>query len=197
MFGRLIPWESQSQKTSWLRLIWITQISTSKCKMAMKWLFFRRLPEVNLKVKICSDAFNPWQEIQDFQSTFTNASGKMGATNIFIGTMRDFNENTGVHSMTLEYYPGMTEKQLEKIGADAKQRWHILDAYIVHRVGVIRPDDTIVAVAVWSSHRGDAFDACRFIMEALKSTAPFWKKELLESGQTRWVEKNTDGYQKK
>jgi molybdopterin synthase catalytic subunit len=90
----------------------------------------------------------------------------------------------------------MTEKQLNKIVADANQRYQIIDAYIVHRVGEIVPDESIVLVAVWSAHRGDAFDACRFIMEALKSTAPFWKKELLESGQTRWVEKNTNGYRK-
>jgi molybdopterin synthase catalytic subunit len=149
-----------------------------------------------VKVKICSAAFNPWQEIQDYQDTALEASAKFGATSIFIGTMRDYNEGVGVQSMTLDYYPGMTEKQLEKILTDAEQRWRIINAYIVHRVGEIRPDDTIVLVAVWSLHRGDAFDACRFIMEALKSTAPFWKKELLVSGQTRWVDKNTDGYQK-
>jgi molybdopterin synthase catalytic subunit len=148
-----------------------------------------------VKVKICSKAFNPWQEIQDYQATLA-AIAKFGATSIFIGTMRDYNEGVAVQSMTLDYYPGMTEKQLEKILADAGQRWQIIDTYIVHRVGEIKPDDTIVLVAVWSSHRGDAFDACRFIMEALKSTAPFWKKEMLNSGQTRWVEKNTDGYRK-
>lgn len=149
-----------------------------------------------MKVKICAEAFNPWQEIQGYQDTALEASAKFGATSIFIGTMRDFNEGVGVQSMTLDYYPGMTEKQLEKILTDAGQQWQLIDTYIVHRVGEIKPDDTIVLVAVWSSHRGDAFDACRFIMEALKSTAPFWKKELLDSGQTRWVEKNTDGYQK-
>ncbi|MEQ1485746.1 molybdenum cofactor biosynthesis protein MoaE [Methyloglobulus sp.] len=149
-----------------------------------------------MTVKICTEAFNPWQEIQDYQNTFLGNSANFGATSIFIGTMRDYNEGVGVQSMVLEYYPGMTEKQLEKIIADAEQRWQIIDTYVVHRVGEIKPDDTIVVVAVWSSHRGDAFDACRFIMEALKSTAPFWKKEVLDSGQTRWVEKNTDGYQK-
>jgi molybdopterin synthase catalytic subunit len=149
-----------------------------------------------VKVKICAEAFNPWQEIQDYQDTMVGASGKFGATSVFIGTMRDYNEGVNVQGMTLEHYPGMTEKRLEKIVADAYQQWQIIDATIIHRVGEIRPDDTIVLVAVWSSHRGDAFDACRYIMEALKSTAPFWKKELLSSGQTRWVEKNTDGYQK-
>jgi molybdopterin synthase catalytic subunit len=149
-----------------------------------------------VKVKICTEAFKPWQELQNYQDTVLGNSANFGATSIFIGTMRDYNEGVGVQSMTLEYYPGMTEKQLEKIIADAEQRWQIIDTYVVHRVGQIKPDDTIVLVAVWSSHRGDAFDACRFIMEALKSTAPFWKKEVLDSGQTRWVEKNTDGYQK-
>jgi len=108
--------------------------------------------------------------------------------------MRDYNEGVDVQSMVLDYYPGMTERQLEKILDTADQKWEIIDAYVVHRVGEIRPDETIVLVAVWSAHRGDAFDACRFIMEALKSTAPFWKKEVLGSGQTRWVEKNTNGY---
>ena len=149
-----------------------------------------------MKVKLCPAAFNPWQEAQDYQAYGLGNSGKLGATSIFIGTMRDYNDDISVKSMTLDYYPGMTEKQLEKIMADAGERWQLLDATIVHRVGEIQPEETIVLLAVWASHRGDAFDACRFMMEALKSTAPFWKKEALESGQTRWVEKNTDGYQK-
>jgi molybdopterin synthase catalytic subunit len=148
-----------------------------------------------MQVKICQEPFDPWQEIQVYQDAKLRDSLKFGATSVFIGTMRDYNEGEGVQSMTLEYYPGMTEKQLAKIMADAGQRWQILDAYVVHRVGEIRPDDAIVLVSVWSAHRGDAFDASRFIMEALKSTAPFWKKERLVSGQDRWVEKNTDGYQ--
>ncbi len=149
-----------------------------------------------MTVKICLEAFNPWDEVQDYQVTTLKKPATFGATNIFIGTMRDLNDNENIARMTLAYYPGMTEKQLEKIIADAALRYKILDAYIVHRVGEIQPEDAIVLVAVWSTHRGDAFDACRFIMEALKSTAPFWKKEELASGQTRWVEKNTDGYQK-
>ncbi|CAG7856317.1 molybdopterin synthase catalytic subunit [biofilm metagenome] len=162
----------------------------------MKSPFSRRLPEVNVAVKIYPGAFNPWQEIQDYQDKAFNNSTEFGATSIFIGTMREINENAPVQSMTLDYYPGMTENQLDKIINEAKQQWTLLDAYIVHRVGEIMPSDAIVLVSVWATHRGDAFDACRFIMEALKSTAPFWKKELLASGQTRWVEKNTDGYQK-
>jgi len=149
-----------------------------------------------MTIKICPQAFDPWQEIQQYQNNALLKMTKFGATSVFIGTMRDYNDGYNVQSMTLEYYPGMTEKQLNKIVADANQRYQIIDAYIVHRVGEIFPEESIVLVAVWSAHRGDAFDACRFIMEALKSTAPFWKKELLESGQTRWVEKNTNGYRK-
>jgi molybdopterin synthase catalytic subunit len=88
----------------------------------------------------------------------------------------------------------MTEQQLGKIVAEAEAQWQILDTLVVHRVGNILPEQPIVLVAVWSSHRGDAFDASRFIMEALKSRAPFWKKEWLVNGQQRWVENNTDGY---
>ena len=105
--------------------------------------------------------------------------------------MRDFNEGDSVTAMTLEHYPGMTEKELEAIIDDAKAKWDIIDALIVHRVGDIHPADPIVLTAVCSAHRAAAFDACRFLMEALKSRAPFWKKETLNNGDTRWVEKNT------
>jgi molybdopterin synthase catalytic subunit len=97
--------------------------------------------------------------------------------------------------MFLEYYPGMTENQLEQIVQQAQQRWTILDTLIIHRVGEIAPADTIVLIAIWASHRGDAFDASRFIMEQLKSSAPFWKKEMLGTPEnSRWVANNTDGY---
>jgi len=146
-------------------------------------------------IKICPNGFDPWQEIQAYQqNALTALAGKIGATGVFVGTMRDFNEGDQVKGMTLEHYPGMTEKQLAKIVAEAQSQWQILDALIVHRVGAILPDEAIVLVAVWSSHRGEAFDASRNIMEALKSKAPFWKKELLDSDQERWVSKNTDGY---
>lgn len=149
-----------------------------------------------MAVIICPAPFDPWEEIRKYRESSVLKSGSVGATNIFIGTMRDFNEGDKIQSMTLDYYPGMTEKQLGKILEEAGNRWAVVDSLIVHRVAEIKPDEAIVVVAVWSSHRGDAFDACRFIMEALKSNAPFWKKELLDTGQTRWVEKNTDGYQK-
>ncbi len=147
-----------------------------------------------MHIKICSTAFDPWREIQTFQKDVPTMHGQYGATNIFIGTMRDFNQNVNVQSLSLEHYPGMTEKQLKKIVIEAQNKWSILDSLLIHRVGELYPNDPIVLVAVWAIHRGDAFDACRFIMEALKSKAPFWKKERLEQNQDRWVEKNTTGY---
>ncbi|MBD3609256.1 MAG: molybdenum cofactor biosynthesis protein MoaE [Gammaproteobacteria bacterium] len=118
-------------------------------------------------------------------------AGQFGATSVFIGTMRDFNEGDDVSVMHLEHYPGMTEKYLQKIAEEAEERWDIQDSVILHRVGDVRPADAIVLVAVWSAHRADAFDASRYLMEELKSRAPFWKKESLLEGDERWVEKNT------
>ncbi len=101
--------------------------------------------------------------------------------------MRDVNDGSGVSTLTLEHYPGMTEKSLEDICAQAKARWNILDTLVVHRVGALRPLDQIVLVAVTSAHRGEAFAACEFIMDYLKTQAPFWKKERTPQGD-RWVD---------
>ncbi|UOA08188.1 MULTISPECIES: molybdenum cofactor biosynthesis protein MoaE [Methylobacter] len=147
-----------------------------------------------MTIKITTQAFDPFQEIQTYQADKIDNIGAIGATSIFIGTMRDFNEGVTVKGMTLEYYPGMTEKQLEKIILEAQQQWQLLDSLVIHRVGDILPTDAIVLVAVWSSHRGDAFDASRYIMEALKSKAPFWKKELLITADERWVTHNSNGF---
>ena len=111
----------------------------------------------------------------------------VGAVASFIGTVRDLNEGAGVSSMTLEHYPGMTERSLEDICAQARQRWDIFDALVVHRHGELAPGDQIVLVAVTSAHRGEAFAACEFIMDYLKTQAPFWKKERTPQG-ARWVE---------
>lgn len=146
-----------------------------------------------MNIKICPEAFDPWREMQLYQQSAKGLAGKFGATGIFIGTMRDFNEGDDVKGMTLEHYPGMTEKQLEKIVAEALQQWPVIDALVLHRVGDILPNQPIVLVAVWTVHRGAAFDASRYIMEALKSRAPFWKKEVLKSQAERWLVKNTDG----
>ena len=137
--------------------------------------------------------FDPWQELQARQAELGLRPGSFGATDIFMGTMRDFNEGDDVQAMTLQHYPGMTEKHLEAIIEEARKRFGIDEALIVHRVGDIQPADTIVITAVWSAHRKAAFDANRFLMEELKSRAPFWKKETLATGDERWVEKNTPG----
>jgi molybdopterin synthase catalytic subunit len=149
-----------------------------------------------VKVQISENTFDPWQEVRSYQDANEHLAGNYGATSVFIGTMRDFNEGSDVQWMTLEYYPGMTETELEKIITEAKGLWLVLDVLIIHRVGSISPAQPIVLVAVWSVHRGDAFDACRFIMEALKSRAPFWKKEYNLDGHGRWVSENSDGYKR-
>ena len=141
--------------------------------------------------EIRTEAFDPWQETQQYQQAHLT-DGKYGATASFVGTMRDFNQGDDVTSMALEYYPGMTESYLDKICNEAKQRWDLLDCLIVHRVGEIFPNDPIVLTVVWSAHRKASFEACRYLMEELKSRAPFWKKEGLSEGH-RWVDKNTPG----
>lgn len=148
-----------------------------------------------MRIEIHAAPFQPWEALQRYESEVVARQhpGKYGASAVFVGSMRDFNEGDEVTGMTLEHYPGMTEKELGRIVDEARGRWELLDELILHRVGLLRPNDPIVLVAVWSAHRKDAFEACRHIMEALKSRAPFWKKEQLDEG-SRWVEKNTDGY---
>jgi molybdopterin synthase catalytic subunit len=111
----------------------------------------------------------------------------VGAVASFVGTVRELNEGAGVAAMTLEHYPGMTERALEDICTQARRRWSILDALVVHRYGRLAPGDQIVLVVVTSAHRGEAFAACEFIMDYLKTQAPFWKKETTPQGE-RWVE---------
>lgn len=144
-----------------------------------------------MAVEIREQAFDPWQSMAEHQQGL-GRHGEYGATAVFVGTMRDFNEGDTVTTMTLEHYPGMTERYLEKLCAEATTRWALLDTLIIHRVGVLSPNDPIVLVAAWSAHRGAAFEACRFLIEGLKSHAPFWKKEALPEG-SRWVEHNTPG----
>ena len=112
---------------------------------------------------------------------------QVGAVACFVGTVRDLNQGTGVSSMTLEHYPGMTEKALEAIVAQACARWTLDDVLVVHRVGELAPLDQIVLVAVTSAHRGEALAACEFVIDWLKTQAPFWKKETTPEG-ARWVD---------
>jgi len=145
-----------------------------------------------MTVSVLAEAFDPWTVLADYQTARETVPGQFGATAVFVGTMREFSAGDNVRSMVLEHYPGMTEKHLEKICEQARTRWELNDSLIVHRVGELRPGDPIVLVAVWSAHRKAAFEASRWLMEELKTKAPFWKKEQLAEG-SRWVEKNTPG----
>ncbi|MES2534359.1 MAG: molybdopterin synthase catalytic subunit MoaE [Pseudomonadota bacterium] len=115
------------------------------------------------------------------------ADPRVGAVVSFLGTVRDMNEGASIAQMELEHYPGMTEKALEAIVLQARERWPIFDALVIHRVGPLLPLDQIVLVAVTSAHRGVAFAACEFIIDYLKTQAPFWKKEQTPQG-ARWVD---------
>lgn len=143
-----------------------------------------------MQVELRGENFDPWQEIQAFQQAHPELNGKFGATSIFVGTMRDFNEGNDVSAMTLEHYPAMTHKHLEEIAQETMHRWKIADVLMIHRFGDIQPNDAIVLLAVWSAHRRDAIPACRYLIEELKTRAPFWKKETVNE-QSQWVEKNT------
>lgn len=112
---------------------------------------------------------------------------RVGAVASFVGTVRDVNDAAKVSTLTLEHYPGMTEKALAAIVHDAKARFDILEALVIHRVGELKPTDQIVLVVVTGAHREAAFDACRFLMDYLKTRAPFWKKEVTPNG-ARWVD---------
>jgi molybdopterin synthase catalytic subunit len=114
----------------------------------------------------------------------------IGGINVFVGTVRDAHQGDVVAAMELEHYPGMTEKSLQDIVEQAKKRWDVLNVTIIHRVGKLYPSDQIVLVAVASTHRGDAYTACEFIMDYLKTAAPFWKKETTPEG-SRWVDART------
>jgi len=145
-----------------------------------------------MHIEVTASAFSPWQRVQDYEAQL-QCKGQYGATAVFVGSMRDFNEDVSVDAMTLEHYPGMTEKFLSALALQAQEQWQLLDVLIVHRVGKVTPGEAIVLVATWSAHRAHAYEANRHLMEVLKSKAPFWKKETLVDGDSRWVEKNTPG----
>ena len=131
-------------------------------------------------------------QTQDFDAgleltQLRRARKDVGAVVSFVGQVRDFNDGDTVSQLSLEHYPGMTEKALAAIVAQAQSRWDIVDTLIIHRVGTLQPLDQIVLVAVSGAHRGEAFKACEFIMDALKTEAPFWKKEVTASG-VRWLD---------
>ncbi len=145
-----------------------------------------------MRIEVLDYPFDPWEEVRRQQDSIAAERGTFGACSSFIGTLRDANEGNSVRAMRLEHYPGMTEKYLHTIAEEAGKRWSILHFMILHRVGVLQPGDPIVLAAVWSAHRATAFAACQYLVEELKSRAPFWKKEILAQGE-RWVEHNTPG----
>ena len=137
----------------------------------------------SIKIRVQSEPFDLGAEV----NAMSHGRTDIGAIASFVGLARDHNVGSGVQAMTLEHYPGMTEKALVALVDEACARWTLLDVTVIHRVGRLLPGDPIVLVAVASSHRGEAFAACEFIMDALKTRAPFWKKEETPEGE-RWVE---------
>lgn len=136
-----------------------------------------------MKIVVSKDDFSIDAEYRDLSSDLPSC----GAVVTFTGRVREFSERSGVVGMKLEHYPGMTEKALESICTQASERWDIQRCTVIHRVGDLQTEEQIVFVGVASAHREDAFEACRFIMDYLKTEAPFWKKELTEDGEF-WVE---------
>jgi len=141
-----------------------------------------------VSIRVQQEVFDPWRLLAAYESgQVARLGAKVGASAVFVGSMRDFNQDASVTAMTLEHYPGMTEAYLEKISAEARQRWPIQDSLIVHRYGPIVPGEPIVLVAAWAGHRDAAFAACRYLIDELKHRAPFWKQEQTSAG-VRWVE---------
>jgi len=136
-----------------------------------------------MPVRVQTEDFDVSNEI----ARLREGNPKVGAVASFVGIVRDLNNGDDVATLTLEHYPGMTEKSLEDIVGQAKQRWDIYDALVVHRVGTLKPLEQIVLVVVTSAHRGESFKACEFLMDYLKTRAPFWKKEVTPEG-ARWVD---------
>ncbi len=136
-----------------------------------------------MKISVQLEDFDAGREMAAVRA----GNPKVGGVASFVGVVRDVNDGAGVATMTLEHYPGMTEKALKGIVEEAQARWEVIDCTVIHRYGILAPTDQIVLVVVASSHRGDAFAACQFIMDYLKTQAPFWKKEVTPKG-ARWVE---------
>lgn len=139
-----------------------------------------------MKIEILNDKFDPWEAIVEYKRNDLQNNPSIGASSVFLGTVRDFNDDEKVESLFLEHYPDMTEKYLSQLVNEAIKKHKIIDGLVIHRVGNLKPTDPIVVVATWSEHRASAFDATRDIMESLKSEAPFWKKENNGKG-FKWV----------
>ena len=140
-------------------------------------------------ISVQGEDFDTGRELERLRAA---CAGRAGAVVSFTGLVRDLNEGSEIRQLVLEHYPGMTEKALSGVEHEARSRWELIDTLIIHRVGPLSPNERIVLVAAASAHRGDAFRACEFMIDALKTRAPFWKKETTPSG-TRWVAGSGDG----
>jgi molybdopterin synthase catalytic subunit len=138
---------------------------------------------MSFTVSIQTQDFDVSQELAALRA----GDARVGAVCSFVGTVRERNDGNSVASMELEHYPGMTEKSISAMMNEAKQRFDIFAARVIHRVGLLHPEDQIVFVAITSAHRGESFKACEFLMDYLKTQAPFWKKEVTPEG-ARWVD---------
>lgn len=136
-----------------------------------------------MTIRVQTEDFDVGAELNKLR----RASSSIGAIVSFVGQVRDMNDGDDINALTLEHYPAMTESALAQIENEAKTRWKIIDSLIIHRVGTLQPLDQIVLVAASSAHRGEAFYACEFMMDYLKTSAPFWKKEATSKGE-HWVE---------
>ena len=136
------------------------------------------------RVRIQTAVFSVADELAQLQAQ----DPRVGAICSFVGTVRDHNDGLSVQTLELEHYPGMTEKAIEAMVDEALARFDIYGARVVHRVGLMGPTEPIVLVAVTSAHRGASFQACEFLMDYLKTQAPFWKKEVTPAGEARWVD---------
>jgi molybdopterin synthase catalytic subunit len=137
-------------------------------------------------IRVQQEDFDPGLLLEQLRA---HGNGQAGAMVSFTGLVRDLNEGSTVSQLTLEHYPGMTEKVLAELAASAGKQWALLGCIIIHRVGLLLPNDRIVFVATASAHRKAAFRACEFLIDELKTRAPFWKQEATPAG-TRWVESN-------
>lgn len=141
-------------------------------------------------IRVQAQDFDPGIELESLRN---NCAGQAGAVVSFTGLVRDLNEGEEVRQLTLEHYPGMTEKALSEIEHKANSLWSLTSTVIIHRTGPLSPNDRIVFVAAASPHRKDAFQACEYMIDTLKTNAPFWKKEITTAG-TRWLKSNQENY---
>ncbi|MGW8248584.1 MAG: molybdenum cofactor biosynthesis protein MoaE [Acidiferrobacterales bacterium] len=140
-----------------------------------------------MQIRVVGEAFHPWRELAAYEEAHPELQGLTGGLATFVGSMRDNNAGIEVEAMELQHYPGMTDKFLERVAGEAMKEWSLIDALIIHRFGPLLPGDPIVLVAAWAAHRDEAFRACRYMIDELKTRAPFWKNETTPEGK-RWVE---------